>query len=70
VDGTTLFQHFFMRLAFLPSWKNIVPAEKQEQVFGRIEARLNEQARLTGKCILTVPFVVINCEKNDNNPNA
>jgi arsenite methyltransferase len=70
VDGTTLFQHFFMRLAFLPSWKNIVPAEKQEQVFGRIETRLNEQARLTGKCILTVPFVVINCEKTDNNPNA
>jgi arsenite methyltransferase len=70
VDGTTLFQHFFMRLAFLPSWKNIVPAEKQEQVFGRIEDRLNEQARLSGKCILTVPFVVINCEKTDNNPNA
>jgi arsenite methyltransferase len=70
VDGTTLFQHFFLRLAFLPSWKNIVPAEKQEQVFERIEARLNEQARLTGKCILTVPFVVINCEKTDNYPNA
>ncbi len=65
LDGTTLFQHFFMRLAFLPSWKSIVPAERQDEVFERIEAKLNEQARHTGKCKLTVPFVVINCEKTE-----
>ena len=47
-DGTTLFQHFFIRLAFLPSWKSIVPANRQDEVFGRIEAKLNEQADYTG----------------------
>jgi arsenite methyltransferase len=62
-DGTTLFQHFFIRLAFLPSWKSMVPAEKQVRVFDRIEAKMNEQASLTGICSLSVPFVVINCEK-------
>jgi arsenite methyltransferase len=64
-DGTTLFQHFFIRLAFLPSWKSIVPAGSQEEVFGRIEAKLNEQAGLTGQCRLSVPFVIINCEKRE-----
>jgi arsenite methyltransferase len=64
-DGTTLLQHFFIRLAFLPSWKSIVPAGSQDEVFGRIEAKLNRQAGLTGQCKLSVPFVVINCEKQE-----
>jgi arsenite methyltransferase len=64
-DGTTLFQHFFMRLAFLPSWKSIVPVMMQDVVFQKIEAMLNEQADRTGQCKLTVPFVVINCRKSE-----
>lgn len=68
VDGTTMFQHFFMRLAFMPSWESIVPAEKRVQVFGGIESKLNEQALLTGNCSLSVPFVIINCEKKDESP--
>jgi arsenite methyltransferase len=62
-DGTTLLQHFFIRLAFLPSWKNIVPPGRQVEVFKRIETSLNEQAESTGQCRLSVPFVIINCEK-------
>ena len=62
-DGTTLLQHFFMRLAFLPSWKGILPADRQEEVFQKIEEKLNEKADQTGWCHLTVPFVVLNCEK-------
>jgi len=62
-DGTTLLDHFFIRLAFLPSWKSIVPKARQDEVFRRIEAKLNEQADLTGQCKLTIPFVIINCEK-------
>ncbi len=64
-DGTTLFQHFFIRLAFLPSWKSIVPPNLQDNVFGRIEEKLNEQSGRTGLCKLTVPFVVINCTKGE-----
>ncbi len=62
-DGTTLLQHFFIRLAFLPSWKSIVPAARQEEVFVRIEAKLNEQADHIGQFKLSVPFVIINCRK-------
>jgi SAM-dependent methyltransferase len=62
-DGTALFQHFFIRLAFLPSWKSIVPADRQAEVFQKIEGRLNEMADLTGRCQLTVPFVILNCGK-------
>jgi len=62
-DGTTLLQHFFVRLAFLPSWKSIVPVDRQDEVFGKIETRLNEQADHTGQCKLSVPFVIVNCEK-------
>ncbi len=70
-DGTTLLQHFFIRLAFLPSWKNIVPADRQDEVFGKIEATLNEQAARTGQCKLSVPFVIINCEKTEpSSPHA
>jgi hypothetical protein len=70
VDGTTMFQHFFLRLAFLPSWKSIVPAERQAEVFGRIEDYLNEQATITGKCTLSVPFVIIDCEKTNKSPDV
>jgi arsenite methyltransferase len=70
VDGTTMFQHFFIRLAFLPSWESIVPAVRRVQIFERIEAKLNEQALLTGKCSLSVPFVIINCEKTHKSPDA
>jgi arsenite methyltransferase len=64
-DGTTLFRHFFIRLAFLPSWKSIVPADRRDEVFGKIEAKLNEMADHTGPRKLSVPFVIINCEKSE-----
>jgi arsenite methyltransferase len=64
-DGTTLLQHFFMRLAFIPSWESIVPAERRQQVFQIIENELNDRSDRTGQCILTVPFVVINCGKSE-----
>jgi arsenite methyltransferase len=61
-DGTTMLQHHFIRLAFLPSWKEIVPADRQQEVFGKIEFILNEQSRENGLS-LSVPFVVIDCRK-------
>jgi ubiquinone/menaquinone biosynthesis C-methylase UbiE len=64
-DGTTLLQHFFMRLAFIPSWESIVPEVSRDKVFQRIEAKLNEQAAQSGQCKLTVPFVVISCGKSE-----
>ncbi len=64
VDGTSMLNHYFIRLAFMDSWKNIVPEEKQQIVFQHIESELNKQSDIDGIMNLTVPFVLINCVKS------
>jgi len=61
VDGTALLNHHFIKMAFLSGWKSIVPMDKQELVFTRIEERMNEKAQAEGFFKLSVPFVVIDC---------
>ena len=63
LDGTTMFNHFLIQIAFLESWKAIVPEVRRERVFARLEARLNEIARQEGDLTLTVPFVCVDCCK-------
>lgn len=63
VDGTTLLNHYFIRLAFLPSWKKLVPENKVHEIFNQIEQKLNSQAKSKGYIELSVPFVVIDCIK-------
>jgi len=62
-DGTAMLNHFFIRVAFLGAWKEIVHPDKQEIVFCEIEKRINEQSKSRGYFQLSVPFVVINSEK-------
>jgi arsenite methyltransferase len=63
VDGTTMLNHYFIRLAFIDGWKSIVPNEKQEEVFELIENELNLKSTNDGIFTLSVPFVVIDCKK-------
>jgi arsenite methyltransferase len=63
-DGSAMFNHYFIRLAFMDSWIKLLPKEKVEQIFDAVEVRLNEQAKLTGGIKLSIPFVVINAIKN------
>ena len=63
VDGTTMFNHFFIRLAFLDGWKNIVPTDKQIEVFKRIENKMNEKAEIDEFFKLSVPFALIDCKR-------
>jgi arsenite methyltransferase len=63
VDGTTMLNHYFIRLAFINEWKSIVPEDKQETVFDLIEKELNKKSQTDGSIKLSVPFVVIDCEK-------
>ncbi len=62
-DGTALFGHPFIRMAFMSVWREMVPGERREEVFGTIEARLNEEAKKGGGLRLSVPFVVIHSRK-------
>ncbi len=61
-DGTALFRHFFMKLAFLPAWKEVVPEENRPAVFSRLEYLLNREAEPGGIC-LPVPFLLFDCRK-------
>ena len=58
-DGSALFEHFFIRLAFLESWKALLPEDQRQHVFAEIEKRFNTIAKQNGSCKLTIPFVVI-----------
>ena len=62
-DGTTMFNHFLIKLAFISSWKELVPEERHKEIFAEVERRLNELAQRNGLIKLTVPFVLIDCER-------
>lgn len=62
-DGSSLFNHFTMKMAFLDPWKDIVPLNLQEDIFNRIEKKLNSIAEKKHGFSLTVPFMTIDCEK-------
>ncbi len=63
VDGTTLLNHFFIRLAFLDGWKSFLPEERVTGVFRMVEGIMNDRAEAEGFIRLSVPFVVIDCHK-------
>lgn len=56
-DGTAMFRHALIRLAFLEPWEAIVAPEARADVFGRVESQLNAAAAAAGGLSLTVPFV-------------
>jgi arsenite methyltransferase len=67
VDGSTMFNHFLIKLAFIESWKEIIPEGRQNEIFAEIEKRLNRLAENEGVFKLSVPYVLINAEKIRNN---
>jgi ubiquinone/menaquinone biosynthesis C-methylase UbiE len=62
-NGTAMLNHFFIMLAFMPAWKAILPANRVEEIFDRIEKKLNDQALAIGGFKLSIPFVLINAIK-------
>ena len=47
-DATAMFNHYFIRLAFMESWNKLLPPDKVEQIFDMIETRLNDQVKEQG----------------------
>ena len=45
LDGTAMLNHFFIKMAFLSSWKEITPVERWPEVFQKIEGKLNDKAK-------------------------
>ncbi|MDR1624017.1 MAG: class I SAM-dependent methyltransferase [Tannerellaceae bacterium] len=65
-DGTAMLNHYFIRLAFMDSWKALLPMDKADEVFNQIEQGLNEYARNYGGLKLSIPFALINVTKGKN----
>jgi ubiquinone/menaquinone biosynthesis C-methylase UbiE len=63
VDGTTMLNHFLIKLAFIESWKELIPEEQRYEIFSEVEKRLNQIALNKGSLILSVPYILIDCEK-------
>lgn len=63
LDGRALLAHYFVRLAFLDSWKSILPPNEVAFFFGLLEDRLNRQAAAQGGLTLTIPFVCFDGRK-------
>ena len=62
-NASAMFNHYFIRLAFMESWIKLLPPDKVEQIFDTIELRLNDQAKEQGGIKLTIPFVLLNAIK-------
>ena len=62
-DGTSMFNHYVIKYWFLSGWKSILPENKLELVFDKVEARLNELAGHKGYLTLTIPFVTFDCRR-------
>ena len=62
-NGTAMLNHYFIKVAFVDSWKEILPKDKIQEVFKIIETKHNEQAEEFGGIKLSIPFVLINCHK-------
>jgi len=58
-DGTSMLNHYFIRLAFLPSWLNILKKEDRESLFFQVSEKLNEISRKQGSLSLSIPFCII-----------
>jgi arsenite methyltransferase len=63
LNGTCLFAHYFIRLAFMESWKGILKTGDAKAVFRILEQRLNDVASREGELNLTIPFACITAKK-------
>jgi ubiquinone/menaquinone biosynthesis C-methylase UbiE len=60
-DATAMLSHYFMKI-FLASWKELVPDQFRENIFQKIENRLNLLAQQRNGFSMNVPFVAIDCQ--------
>ena len=60
-DGTAMLNHFFMQI-FIAAWKELVPIQFRENIFQKIEHKLNLLAEQRQGFNMNVPFVTIDCQ--------
>ncbi len=63
LDGSAFLNHYFVKLGWLGSWKELIPADDLISVFALLEQNLNAYAQKNNGLILTVPMAYIEGEK-------
>lgn len=63
MDGQAFFNHFFIKSAFMESWKQIVSKKDVRKIFAELEESLNNYANQNGSLKLTIPFACFKCVK-------
>jgi len=58
-DGSAFFSSHLVRLAFLPSWRLLLPGAQAADIMNVVETRLNAAALREGSLAMTIPFVLI-----------
>lgn len=62
-DGTTMLNHFIIKLSFIESWKSLLQSQDVNPIFALVEKKLNDLAKAEGDLKLSIPWVCIDCEK-------
>lgn len=63
VDGSAFLNHYFVKLGWLSSWRDLIPPDKLTEIFSSLEENLNIYAVTNGGLTLTVPMAFIEGEK-------
>lgn len=62
-SGSAFLNDYFIVMAFLPSWKEMVTPQKQQATFSLLESELNKKAAQENGLKLTVPYAVLQFSK-------
>lgn len=69
-SGSALLRHYFIRLGFLPAWKEVATAGREAETFDALEAALNALATEQGELALTIPMGCFLARKRAEGPMA
>jgi ubiquinone/menaquinone biosynthesis C-methylase UbiE len=59
LNGSAFLNHYFVKLGWLSSWRDLVPADKRREVFAALENGLNALAHKNGTLRLAVPMAYV-----------
>lgn len=62
-DGTAFLNHYFVKLGWMSSWRDLIAEKDREAVFSLLEKQLNTYAAAFGSLKLTVPMAFMEGEK-------
>lgn len=63
-DGSAMLDNFFIKLAFIDSWKSLLSQNEVSIVFDILEKRLNAIAEKKSELCLSIPFAFFKCIKS------